>query len=93
MATVATIEEQIKAVEHFDVHFIHTDSKRRLHARTKDLPEYPFTTQAPYNMSANRWCRVRFNPIYPGYTARILTGNGSPVRGPERLYAVRNSYT
>lgn len=92
MGTVAAIEKQIRAVEMFDVHFIHAESKRRLHAKMEGLPEYPYTTPAPSNMSANRWRRLRFDPIYPNFSVKVLMGNGSVSRGPERLYTIRRSY-
>ncbi len=92
MVTVSTIEAQIKEVEKFDVHLIHPQSERRLHSKLEGLPEYPYTTPAASNMSANRWRRLRFNPLYSQYAARVLMGNGKVARGPDRLYAIRRSY-
>ncbi len=92
MATVRVIEAQIKELENFDVHFIHPDSKRRLHGRLKGLPDYPYTEPAPDNMSANRWRRLRFDPLYSDYQARVLMGSGEDSRGTERLFAIRRSY-
>ncbi len=92
MTTVREIEAQIKQLEKFDVHFIHRESERRLHAKMLGLPEYPFTAPAPENMTANRWRRSRFNPIYSEYMAKILMGDGVESRGTERLFAIRRSY-
>lgn len=92
MATVGEREAQIKAIEQFDVHFIHPQSKRRLHSRLHGIPKYQYTRPAPNNMSVNRWFRTRFHVNYPDHFARVLMGNGKKARGPTRLYAVRNSY-
>ena len=93
MVTVAEIEQQIREVEKFRVYLVHSGSKRRLHSNLQGLAEYPYKTPAPSNMSANRWCRLRFNPTYPDHCARVILANGNEVRGPERLYAIRRSYT
>jgi hypothetical protein len=56
------------------------------------LGAYPFRKRLKDSKTVHDWKKERFEPKYPGYTCRVLKGNGKNAIGHTSLGTVRRSY-
>jgi hypothetical protein len=56
------------------------------------LGSYPFGQNLKDSKTVNDWKKERFEATYPGYTCKVLMGNGRIAKGQTNLKTVRNSY-
>ena len=56
------------------------------------IAQYNFDRKAKSSMTVSEWKQRRFNPTYPGYSCRVLNGDGSEAHGNAKLVSVRESY-
>jgi hypothetical protein len=90
MASVGSVERQIRRVEGFPV------TIRQLGRNIRDdrtgLPGYPFKRAAPDRENVATWKRTRFQPRYPGFEVDVLGRDGRSVHGATLLATVRDEY-
>lgn len=96
MATVRTVERQIRRLEGFDVkvHFLGPGRERGRNVRSdrQDLPGYDYERRRADHDTVSTWRTERFERAYPGFTAAVLDGRGDEVDGRTLLATVRASY-
>jgi hypothetical protein len=57
------------------------------------LGPYPFARKLKDTKSVKDWKKERFEPTYPGYSCKVLMGNGKIATGQTSLKTVRKSYS
>jgi hypothetical protein len=96
MATVRTVERQIRRLEGFGVriHFSGPGRRRGPDVRSdrRDLPPYDYTRQRTGNVTVASWRKERFERRYPGLTATVVDGRGRDVHPRTLLATVRATY-
>lgn len=91
MPLVKTIQKRISEVERFDVIITHPDGSDV--KDNKDIPkQYSYTNAMAGKFTVAYWIESRFQIDFPGYSAVVLDGSGSPVIGQTLLSNVRKTY-
>jgi hypothetical protein len=67
-------------------------TRRLLVRRNGVLGPYPFKRKLRDSKSVNDWKKERFEATYPGYTCKVLKGDGTVAAGQTNLRTVRRSY-
>ena len=90
MATVGSVERQIRRTEGFPVTIRHLG--RNVRDDRTGMPGYPFKRAAPDRENVATWKRTRFQPRYPGFEVDVLHRDGGAVHGATLLATVRSEY-
>jgi hypothetical protein len=56
------------------------------------LGPYPFKRKLGANKTVDQWKKDRFEATYPGFSCKILKGNGGYAAGQTTLKNVRSTY-
>ena len=91
MATVRSVERQIKRLEGFAVRFLHPDG-HDVRGDRSHMPGYDNRRMAPNAFRVSQWIERRFRPKYPGFGVEVLKADGTKAHGNTRLSSVRAGY-
>ena len=91
MATVRSVERQIKRLEGFSVRFLHPDG-HDVRGDRSNMPGYDYRRMGPGSFRVSQWIARRFRPKYPGFGVEVLKADGSKAHGNTRLSSVRDTY-
>jgi hypothetical protein len=90
VATVGSVERQIRRVEGFPVTI--RQLGRNIRADRTGVPGYPFKRAAPDRENVTTWKRTRFRLRYPGFEVDVVGRDGRMVHGATLLATVRDEY-
>ena len=91
MTTLATRMRELADLEDFDVQVLRSDGTV-VDASTNGFPRYDYDRRAKGTMTVADWKTARFNTAYPGYSCKVLNGDGTEARGNTMLATVRETY-
>ena len=91
LTTLATRMRALADLEDFDVEVLDGQGNA-VDPKTNGFAQYNFDRKAKSSMTVSEWKQRRFSPIYPGYSCRVLNGDGSEAHGNAKLVSVRESY-
>ncbi len=91
MTTLATRMRALADLENFDVEVLDGQGNA-VDPKTNGFAQYNFDRRAKSSMTVSEWKQRRFSPTYPGYSCRVLNGDGSEAHGNTKLVSVRESY-
>jgi len=91
LTTLATRMRALADLEDFDVEVLDGHGNT-VDPKTNGFAQYNFDRKAKSSMTVSDWKSRRFNPTYPGYSCRVLNGDGSEAHGNAKLVSVRESY-
>ena len=88
MPTIGEVENQIRRLEGFKVHFVHADgtNMRSDHA-PPGLKTYPYRNAADKTWTVAEWEQKRFALHYPGFRVVYLTSDNLPMTYRQRSLA------
>ncbi len=89
MKSVKSVQENIAAVEGFNVRFLASDGADTGKRRVID---YPYINAVNRHWTVARWKRTTFAPAYPELDVEVLDWNGNALHGKTLLSTVRATY-
>ena len=92
VATIKTVERDIRKLEGFDVSILHERDLRDVRSDRRGLPRYTYVRAAREGFSIHDWIRVRFSRRYPGFKVKVLGRNGKGTNGRTLLRNLRAQY-
>jgi hypothetical protein len=87
LTTLATRMRALADLEDFDFEVL-DGQDNAVDPKTNGFAQYKFDRKAKSSMTVSEWKQRRFNPTYPGYSCRVLNGDGSEAHGNAKLVSV-----
>jgi hypothetical protein len=92
VATIKSVERQIRRVERFDVRFLHS-SGGDVRGDMQGIPGYACRRAMKDDASVAQWRRRRFRRQYPGFGVVVLHANRTRAHGATLLGTLRREYS
>jgi hypothetical protein len=92
VATIRSVERQIRRVEGFDVRILYGRERRDVRGDKEGVPGYAFKRAMKHEANVAQWRRQRFSRRYPGYDVAVLHYDRTRAHGATLLGTLRREY-
>jgi hypothetical protein len=96
VATIKAVQQQIRRIEGFDVHFTYEGPGPHPGKDVRDdrtgIRSYPYERAAADKVTVGAWIETRFRATFPGFAVIVLDAHGDHVNTRTKLASVRAGY-